>query len=140
MAKRAKLPPPGALRRERKALLQVRDQRLRDLGGLLLEMYRQDRFREELVHERCAELIDLDARLDELDWLLEYARRRTPPVRCACGAPLVPGVHFCQHCGRPAPDAPVVACAACGHALPADAVFCAQCGATAATPSSVDGG
>ena len=139
MAKRAKLPPPGALRRERKALLQVRDQKLRDLGGLLLEMYRQDRFREELVHERCAELIDLDARLDELDWLLEYARRRTPPVRCACGAPLVPGVHFCQHCGRPAPDAPVVACAACGHALPADAIFCAQCGAPAATSVSADG-
>jgi hypothetical protein len=140
VAKRAKLPPPGVLRRERKALLQVRDQRLRDLGGLLLEMYRQDRFREELVHERCAELIDLDARLDELDWLLEYARRRTPPVRCACGAPLVPGVHFCQHCGRPAPDAAVVACAACGHALPADAMFCAQCGAAAAAPASVDGG
>ena len=139
MAKRPKLPPPGALRRERKALLDVREQKLRDLGGLLLEMYRQDRFREELVHERCAELIDLDARLDELDWLLEYARRRTPPVRCACGAPLVPGVHFCQNCGRPAPDAPVVACVACGHALPADAVFCAQCGAPAASPATAHG-
>src|SRR5919198_54705 len=99
MAKRPKPPPPGALRRERKALLEVREQKLRDLGGLLLEMYRQDRFREELVHERCAELIDLDARLDELDWLLEYARRRTPPMRCACGAPRGVAREYCLECG-----------------------------------------
>jgi len=95
----------------------------------MLEMYRRDHFREDLVRERCLELLDLDARLAELDWLLEYARRRVPPVRCACGAPLVPGIHFCQNCGRPARDAPVVACAVCGHALPADARFCPQCGA-----------
>lgn len=125
---RAALPSPGTLRRERRALVSRREEKLRDLGGLMLEMYRRDRFREDLVRERCVELMEIDARLAELDWLLEYARRRMPPVRCACDAPLVPGVHFCQNCGRPARDAPVVACTACGHALSADARFCPGCG------------
>jgi len=99
----------------------------------MLEMYRRDRFREDLIRERCAELLELDGRLAELDWLLEYARRRVPPVRCACGAPLIPGIHFCQNCGRPAQDVAVIACAACSHALPADAQFCPQCGTPAGT-------
>ena len=34
-------PPPGVLRRERRDLERLREQRLRDLGGLLLEMYRR---------------------------------------------------------------------------------------------------
>jgi uncharacterized OB-fold protein len=107
----------------------------------MLEMYRRDRFREDLVRERCVELMEIDGRLAELDWLLEYARRRMPPVRCACGAPLVPGVHFCQNCGRPARDAPVVACPACGHALSADARFCPGCGRpTAPADADADGG
>jgi uncharacterized OB-fold protein len=99
-------------------------------------MYRRDLFREDLVRERCTELMEIDNRLAELDWLLEYARRRVPPIRCACGAPLVPGVHFCQNCGRPARDAPVVACTACGHALSADALFCPQCGKPASSPAA----
>jgi hypothetical protein len=113
-----------------------REEKLRDLGGLLLEMYRRDRFREDLVRERCAELTEIDSRIAELDWLLEYTRRRVPPIRCACGAPLVPGVHFCQNCGRPARDAPVIACVACGHALSADALFCPQCGKRSSTTAS----
>ena len=44
-AVRRALPPAGQLRRERRALLQLREQRLRDLGGLMLEMYRRDQFR-----------------------------------------------------------------------------------------------
>src|ERR1700693_3245265 len=57
------LPPAGVLRRERRALLQVREERLRDLGGLLLEMFRRDRFREDLVRERCEELLEIDEHL-----------------------------------------------------------------------------
>ena len=34
-------PHPGLLRRERRALLKARDERLRDLGGLVVEMYRR---------------------------------------------------------------------------------------------------
>ncbi|MBA3787994.1 MAG: hypothetical protein H0X21_04785, partial [Actinobacteria bacterium] len=50
--RRRPTPPPGELRRERRALLRLREERLRDLGGIALEMYRRDRFREDLVLER----------------------------------------------------------------------------------------
>jgi hypothetical protein len=129
-APRRALPPPGVIRRERRALQRARDDRLRDLGGLMLEMYRRDQFREDLLAERCNELLGLDARAHELDEMFAAARRRIPAGRCECGAPLPWGSHFCPNCGRPAGDA-IVACAECGHPLPADAVFCANCGAAA---------
>src|SRR3954464_12545612 len=128
---RRALPPMGVIRRERRALQHLREDRLRDLGGLMLEMYRQDRFREDLVAERCNELLGLDARLHELDEMLAAARRRIPAGRCECGAPLPWGSHFCPNCGRPAGESAVVSCAQCGHPLPADALFCANCGASA---------
>ena len=130
-APRRALPPPGVIRRERRAVQRLRDERMRDLGGLMLEMYRQDRFREDLLAERCNELLGLDARLHELDDMLAATRRRIPAGRCECGAPLPWGSHFCPNCGRPAGDSPVLACAECGHPLPADALFCASCGAAA---------
>lgn len=92
------------MRRERRALLRLREQKLRDLGGLALEMYRRDRFREDLLVERCAELIGLEARIHELDVLLGSARRSAGApraARCACGAPLLWGSRFCATCGRP---------------------------------------
>ena len=112
--------------------MRVREERLRDLGGLMLEMYRRDQFRQDLLVERCDELVALDERLRELDTLLAAtvsARRPAPPARCACGAPLAAGTHFCANCGRPVAAAPpVVACTKCGTALAADAKFCAVCG------------
>jgi hypothetical protein len=134
---RRTLPHPGQLRKERRALLRVREERLRDLGGLMLEMFRRDQFRQDLIVERCGELVSLDERLQELDTLLAAAvsvRRAAPAARCECGAPLVWGSHFCANCGRPAAATPpVVGCPQCGSALPADAKFCAVCG-KAVTP------
>lgn len=98
----------------------------------MLEMFRRDQFRQDLLLERCEELLALDERLQELDSLLAAtvsARRPAPAARCACGAPIVWGSHFCANCGRPVAAAPpVVSCAKCGAALPADAKFCAVCG------------
>jgi len=129
---RRSLPHPGQLRRERRALLRVREERLRDLGGLMLEMFRRDQFRQDLLIERCEELVALDERLQELDTLLAAsvsARRPAPAARCACGAPIVWGSHFCANCGRPVTATPpVVACTKCGSALSAEAKFCAICG------------
>ena len=138
---RRALPQPGQLRKERRALLRVREERLRDLGGLMLEMFRRDQFRQDLLVERCDELIALDERLQELDTLLAAAvsvRRAAPAARCTCGAPLVWGSHFCANCGRPvAATPPVVGCPQCGSALAADAKFCAVCGkAVAPRPDS----
>jgi hypothetical protein len=128
---------PGQLRRERRALTRAREERIRDLGGLMLEMYRRDRFREDLIFEQCGELLSLEARLAELDSLLSaatFGSRRPATGRCNCGAPLIWGSHFCSNCGRPSGDA-VVACARCSHPLPADAHFCVNCGSVAEAPA-----
>jgi Double zinc ribbon len=123
---------PAALKRERRGLLREREERIRDLGGLVFEMFRRDRFRVELVTERCADLVALEKRLDELDSLLAAARRGGP--RCECGAPLAWGAHFCGNCGRPVGTRPVVACARCGTPLPAGVKFCGRCGSAVELP------
>ena len=136
---RRPLPSASHLRRERRTLIRVREERIRDLGGLVLEMYRRQGFRQDLVDEQCAELVSLEDRLHELDSLLAVAvnaRRAAPSARCECGAPILWGSHFCANCGRPHGDRPVVACASCGAAIPAEAKFCASCGNPVATAES----
>jgi RNA polymerase subunit RPABC4/transcription elongation factor Spt4 len=118
-------PAAGELRRERRALLRAREERVRDLGGLALEMYRQDSFREHVLYEQCAEVAAMEDRLLELDVLLDI--RRPPASRCTCGAPLFWGTRFCGHCGRAVGEGGD-ACAHCGHTLSADAAFCPACG------------
>jgi len=100
---RRPLPPVGQLRRERRALLSLREDRLRDLGGLMLEMFRRDRFRQDLILERCTELAAIEDRLGELETLLGAALSRgrvRPAARCECGAPVFWGSRFCAQCGR----------------------------------------
>ena len=129
-----RLPAPGALRRERRALVRTREERIRDLGGLMLEMYRRDRFRQDLLVEQCLEVVAIEERLREIDSTLEAtvtARRQGLGVRCQCGAPILWGSHFCANCGRPVGQEPIVSCPNCGNALAADARFCPSCGATA---------
>ncbi len=95
---RMRRPHSGLLRRERRELLEVRDERLRDLGGLTVEMYRRASWREDLLHERCAEVIGIDARLAEIDELLHGS---DGTERCrSCGAPVLRSSHFCPNCGR----------------------------------------
>ena len=96
------VPTASHLRRERRALLVLRDERLRDLGGLTLEMYRRDHFNETLIIERCAELVAVETRTSEITALLQGARglRRHGGAICACGAPLLMGARFCPSCGR----------------------------------------
>src|SRR5690348_9307630 len=108
-AVRRALPPVSQLRRERRSLLAVREQRLRDLGGLMLEMYRRDQFRQDLIVDRCVGLAQLEERLAELDALLAAAvsrGRARPAARCECGAPVFWGSKFCAQCGRPVGAAP----------------------------------
>jgi hypothetical protein len=97
------VPPVRELKRERRALLLVREERLRDLGGLALEMYKRDRFNTELFVERCAELVAVEARVQEIDALLNGSvslRRGGGGALCVCGAPLLLGAHYCATCGR----------------------------------------
>ena len=122
-------PSPGALRRERRAILKAREERIRDLGGLTLEMYRRSTFRDELLIEGCREIVALEQRINDLDAMLAAtAGARRAPTTCECGAPVPWGSHFCANCGRPVGAEAVIACENCGHPLPADAKFCAGCG------------
>jgi predicted nucleic acid-binding Zn ribbon protein len=110
-------------------IVKAREERIRHLGGLTLEMYRRSNFRDELLTEQCREIVALEQRLHELDSMLDaVATARRAPATCDCGAPIPWGSHFCANCGRPVGGEPVVACAGCGHPLPADASFCASCG------------
>ena len=90
-------PHAGLLRRERRALVRAREAELRDLGGLLVEMYRRGGFRDDLLAERAATVVGIDARLAEIDELLQ---NRGHAAHCECGAPVLRGSHFCPNCGR----------------------------------------
>jgi hypothetical protein len=108
------VPPARELKRERKALLQVREERLRDLGGLALEMYKRDRFSAALVVERCAELVAIEVRVQEIDALLDGTarlRRGGGGAVCICRAPLLLGARYCATCGRPVGGNPPLAAA-----------------------------
>lgn len=91
-------PHAGVLRRERRALLKARADALSELGGLLVEMYRRGSLRDDLLSERAAVIVGIDARLAEIEALL-HAGRNVP--RCECGAPILRGSRFCPNCGRP---------------------------------------
>ncbi len=128
--------PPVAnlsrVRRERRTLLRERERRIRDLGGLMLEMYRHDQFREDLIVEHCAQAMGVENRIHELESILMRAssRRATPGPQCACGAPLLFGARFCASCGRPTELAATgERCARCLQPLAVGASFCASCGA-----------
>lgn len=119
--------------------MRAREERLRDLGGIMLEMFKRDRFNEELVRERCDELASIERRLQEVDVMLAQASaaRRGPAgaQRCVCGAPVLWGSHFCANCGRSVGEAPVVTCVHCGTPLPAEASFCNRCGNPTGEPA-----
>lgn len=135
---RPRPPTPGQLRRERRALVRAREDRVRDLGGLLLEMYKREQFREDLYLEQCAEIVSMEDRIRDVDERLAMTTRQTlaEADRCACGAPLVWGAHFCANCGRPVGEQAVVVCANCGAPLPAEASFCPSCGRQAEAAES----
>jgi len=121
------------MRRERRFLSRRRETEIRDVGGLTVEMVRRDRFKPELLIERAGDVLALEERMQELDGLLlavTAVPRGTRAVQlCTCGAPLLPGAHFCSHCGRPASGVrPVTTCTHCGGPLAAETNFCPACG------------
>ena len=119
------------VRRERRALVRERERRVRDLGGLLLEMYRRDQFREDLIVEHCAQTMGVENRIHELEAILAHgnSRRSASGPRCACGAPLFFGAGFCANCGRPTDlGSTGELCASCLQPLAPGASFCPNCG------------
>ncbi|HEY2327567.1 MAG TPA: hypothetical protein VGH52_08805 [Gaiellaceae bacterium] len=100
---RSRRPHAGVLRRERRALLKARADAVAHIGGLVVEQYRRGGFRDDLLADRCAVVVGIDARLAEIEELLHV---RQGVQRCECGAPRIRGAQFCPNCGRPvgAPD------------------------------------
>ena len=127
------MPRPSHMRRERRRLARQLETEIRDVGGLAVEMARRDRFRPELLFARANDVLLVEERMHELDGLLMAVAAAPRGLRslptCRCGAPLLPGSHFCSNCGRPSGVAPpVLTCSHCGQPLPADTNFCAFCG------------
>jgi len=89
-------PHAGLLRRERRSLLEAREEELRKLGGLMVEMYRRDDYRDDLLAEVCLQVIAIDGRVEEIGAVLSDRRR---PAECACGTPIMHGSHYCSNCG-----------------------------------------
>jgi hypothetical protein len=98
----------GKVRRRLRYLRRVRELQLRDLGGLVFELRRFGREREDLVAEKLTQLAATDDELRGLETVLGDRRAlvelREPGVggTCPnCGALHGSADHFCAHCGRP---------------------------------------
>jgi rRNA maturation endonuclease Nob1 len=94
----ARRPHAGLLRRERRALLDAREELVHKTGGLMVEMYRRNEYRDDLLAEVCAEVLGIDARVAEID--VQLADRRHAQVCTSCGATVTRGSHYCPTCGR----------------------------------------
>ncbi len=69
----------------------------------MLEMYRQDDVRQDVLQEQAAAIVALEDRVREVDRLLAARTSRARSgVRCGrCGTPLHSGARFCPSCGQP---------------------------------------
>lgn len=118
----------------RRRLVGARETTLRDLGGLMLEMYKRNRFREELLLDKCEEVLAIEVEIAHVDQRLfqlapPNAAGMRPIGRCECGAPIHPGQNFCGVCGRSFATLTLArSCSRCGGGLRPGDQFCATCG------------
>lgn len=111
----------GRMRRRLRKLVRIRDAKLRELGGLVLEMQRLGRENPALLKQRAAELqaIDDEARglasaLGEEKDLEQVLAAGITGACTQCGTLMSTSDRFCSRCGAPAgqtrtphtPDAP----------------------------------
>ncbi len=126
----------GRLRRERRRLLRSREQSVRDLGGLTLEMVRREAFKPDLLKRRARDILGLEDGVHDVQDALSDAREAVPDPSigpgspCSCGSSNERGAAFCVACGRALkPASGLRACHHCAQALPGGAQFCPGCGA-----------
>lgn len=137
----------GPLHERRRRLVSARETTLRDLGGLMLEMYKRNRFREELLLDKCEEVLAIEVEVAHIDQRLfqlapPNSAGQRPIGRCECGAPILPGQNFCGVCGRAfATLTQTRSCERCGGGLRPGDTFCANCGTSAPDGSTaIDAG
>ncbi len=125
------------LQERRKRLVGARETTMRDLGGLMLEMYKRNRFREELLLDKCEEILAIEVEIAHIDQRLFQLSPPNPsgqrPIgRCECGSPIMPGQNFCASCGRSLVTLTQTrACTRCAAGLRAGDAFCSVCGTPA---------
>lgn len=125
------------LQDRKRRLLTARDATLRDLGGLMLEMYKRNRFREELLLDKCEEILAIEVEVAHIDQRLFQLSPPTaagvrPIGRCECSSPILPGQNFCGVCGRAFTTLTQSrVCTRCGAGLRPGDSFCASCGTQA---------
>ena len=147
--RRRPLPSPGQLRRERRNLLRVREQRIRDIGGLVLEMYRQDRFRQDLDlragggdrRARGASPRDRRAPVRRE----QPAGRRRAALRAVRDAALLrravlPELRPPGDRGADVTQPPAGACPRCGTAYTPGQEYCLECGLRLPTRNGIFSG
>jgi hypothetical protein len=98
----------GRVRRRVRYLRRLRELQLRDVGGLVFELRRFGRRREDLVDQKLTQLAATDEELRHLETLLDDRRAvvelREPGIggTCSnCGALHGSADHYCAQCGRP---------------------------------------
>jgi hypothetical protein len=96
----------GRLRRRVRFLRKQRELQLRDLGGLIFDMYRFGSKRQELVREKLRRMFEADRELREFEAMLGGRRRafevREPGVGGSCPRCLTlysTDAHYCWRCG-----------------------------------------
>ena len=103
----------------------------------MLEMYKRNRFREELLLDKCEEVLAIEVEIAHVDQRLfqlapATASGQRPIGRCECSAPILPGQNFCAVCGRAfATLTQSRSCVSCGSGLRTADAFCATCGSAA---------
>lgn len=108
-------PRRAAIKRDLRRLTEERQESQFHLGGLALELYRRDALTDQVMRLKAAQVLDIDERVQLLDWRLEAMeterrqRKGAEPVvagSClSCGADFAPESVFCWKCGtRFAPE------------------------------------
>jgi len=95
----------GRLRRRVRHVRRLRELQLRDLGGLVFDLYRFGEQRDPLVRQKLDAVLATDREVRQLDRLLDERRSlrevRQPGLKACpeCGALLESVARFCSDCG-----------------------------------------
>jgi hypothetical protein len=108
----------GRMRRRLRKLVRLRDAKLRELGGLVLELERLGRENPELVAARTGELRTIDDEARELAAALRDERDLSEVLAAGitgtcseCGALMSTDDRYCARCGTAASESTLVATA-----------------------------
>ena len=122
-----------------------KDDRLKDLGRLVYDMVRQDKYNPQEVSEFCQKIGEVDRQIvlveeeiRKVQALSSQSGQESFITTCDCGAGLSANQKFCGGCGRDVsgltaqadrPQEETSRCSSCGSEIKTAAKFCGKCGA-----------